>query len=189
MDQAAALAELVRRIAASEGGDRNAREAEAELCRVFAPRARLYGLRHLRDEEAARDLAQAVMLAVVEAARAGRVTEPEHVDRFVLGTCRNVAHRMRETAGRAQPTDVGEIDRLFAAPEAERLDLAALYRCIGQLDERGRTVVYLSFNQERSAEEIAATLSLTAGNVRVVRHRAIAGLRRCLDGAGGEARA
>ena len=32
--------------------------AESELYRRFAPRVRLYGLRHLRDEESARDLVQ-----------------------------------------------------------------------------------------------------------------------------------
>ena len=32
------------------------RDAEGELCRRFAPRIRLYGLRHLGDEDRARDL-------------------------------------------------------------------------------------------------------------------------------------
>jgi len=43
-------------------------------------------------------------------------------------------------------------------------------------------VVHLSFHEERSAEEIAQRLETTAGNVRVLRHRAVARLRRCLDG-------
>jgi len=59
-------AELVRRIAARAEGSRAAEEA---LCRRFATRVRLYGLRHLRDEDRARDLVQAVLLAVIEAAR------------------------------------------------------------------------------------------------------------------------
>jgi RNA polymerase sigma-70 factor, ECF subfamily len=42
---------LVRRI-----GSSNAREAEAELFRRLAPRVRLYGLRPLRDQQAADDL-------------------------------------------------------------------------------------------------------------------------------------
>src|SRR5688572_5444185 len=67
-------AELVRRIMAG-GGD--ARAAEAELCRRFAPRVRLYGLRHLRSEDRARDLVQSVLLAVLEAVRAGRVEDPD----------------------------------------------------------------------------------------------------------------
>ena len=43
-------AELVLQIGSGD------REAEAELIRRMAPRVRLYGLRHLRDEEAADDL-------------------------------------------------------------------------------------------------------------------------------------
>src|SRR3954451_6435900 len=112
--EAAALAELVRRIAAGDSAGSNARQAEAELCRQFAPRARLYGLRHLRDEELARDLAQAVLLAVLEAARAGRVNEDDKLERFVLGTCRNVAARLREKAARARP-GAGDDEAIAAA--------------------------------------------------------------------------
>src|SRR6185436_18903206 len=52
--------ELIRVIA--ERG-REAKTAAAELCRRFGPRIRLYGLRHLRDEERAKDLVQAVLVA------------------------------------------------------------------------------------------------------------------------------
>jgi hypothetical protein len=45
----------------------------------------------------------------------------------------------------------------------------------------GRRHRKLSFNEERSAEEIAARLETTPGNVRLLRHRAVAQLRRCLD--------
>ena len=58
----------------------------------------------------------------------------------------------------------------------------ALVRCMAALELRGRMVVMLSFFEERSAQEIANALETTAGNVRVVRHRAVAALRRCLDG-------
>jgi RNA polymerase sigma-70 factor (ECF subfamily) len=168
--------ELVARI---ERAGSLGREAEAELCRRFAPRARLYGLRHLRDEERARDLVQAVLLAVIVAARAGRVMDRDKVDRFVLGTCRNVAQRMRERDGRAA---TGELPEELAAPAApERVDLTALMRCMGALEERARDVVLLSFNGGHGAEEIATMFAMTSGNVRVVRHRALAALRRCLD--------
>src|SRR6187551_1021000 len=73
--------ELVRAIAARA---EDAPAAEAELCRRFAPRIRLYGLRHLRDEDRAADLVQAVLLAVLQAARAGRIADADRVDRFML---------------------------------------------------------------------------------------------------------
>src|SRR5687767_10700647 len=64
-------AELARRIAEAAPG--MAREAEAELYRRLAPRVRLYGLRHLRDEQAAADLAQQVLLMTIEKLRAGEL--------------------------------------------------------------------------------------------------------------------
>jgi RNA polymerase sigma-70 factor, ECF subfamily len=171
-------ADLVRRIAQARG---KAQDAEEELCRRYGPRARLYGLRHLRNDDLARELAQAVLLRVLVAVRGGRVVEPEHLARFVLGTCRNVAGRMREGATRSVATDPGDLDRVSVMPELEAVDHPALIRCLAGLGERGRRVVLLSFNEERSTEEIAARLETTEGNVRVLRHRAVAQLRRCLD--------
>jgi RNA polymerase sigma-70 factor (ECF subfamily) len=175
--------ELLRAIAARTD---DARAAEAELCRRFAPRIRLYGLRHLGDEDRARDLVQAVLLGVLEAARAGRIEDPDRVDRFMLGTCRNVALRIREgdrrTAGDAALPGLAAPDE-----EYERLDAGALVRCVGTLDERSQKVVLLSFRDERPSEQIAALLAISTANVRVLRHRAIAALRRCLDAATKEA--
>jgi len=178
-------AELVRHIANS---GEIAREAEQSLCRRYGPRALLYGLRHLRDADQARELAQSVLLALLLAVRHGRVAEPEHLDRFVLGTCRNVAARMREHAARAAPTELAELDVAIEVPEPETVDLRALTRCLAGIDARARVVVHLSFHEERSAEEIAQRLGTTAGNVRVLRHRAVARLRRCLDGRAEESR-
>lgn len=170
-------AELLRAIAA--GAD-DAPDAEAELCRRFAPRIRLYGLRHLRDEDRAADLVQAVLLALLQAARTGRIADPERVDRFMLGTSRNVAARMRETDARSAG------DAALAAIPApdeplERIDAAALWRCLSTLEDRARRVLMMSFNDERSADEIATLLAISTVNVRVLRHRSIAALRRCLD--------
>ena len=178
MDDAAQNAHLVRRIAAREP---DARDAETALCSRFAHRAQLYGRKHLHDEDRARDLAQAVMLAVLEAARAGRIGDPMRVDRFMLGICRNVTLRMREADARAQPTDMAELDVLSFLPEPEPMAVGALVQCLHHLDERARTVVHLSFTEGKAADEIATALETTAGNVRVLRHRAVAQLRRCMD--------
>ncbi|HEX3850518.1 MAG TPA: sigma-70 family RNA polymerase sigma factor [Polyangiaceae bacterium] len=181
MIESVADGELVRRIAERD------RDAEAELCRRFAPRVRLYGLRHLRNEDRAADLVQGVLLAVLEAARAGQIVAAEHVDRFILGTCRNIAQRVREREARSAPTDVAELERHAGAVEHsfERVDVAALLSCLRKLDARGRTVVLLSFQAESSAEEIAKLMETSIGNVRVLRHRALASLRGCLDDPGG----
>src|SRR5205085_9251189 len=127
-----------------EGGAA-ARAAEHAICQEFAPRIRLYGLRHLRDEDRAGDLVQVVLMATIEAVRAGRVTEPEHLDRFVLGTCRNTVHRVRDGDARLVTRPTEEIDLGTVMPDTARVDTVALFRCIAALDSKPRAVMYLTF--------------------------------------------
>ena len=74
-----------------------------------------------------------------------------------------------------------EIELGSVMPDTERLDARALYRCMSQLEPRGRAVLHLSFQEERSPDEIASALGTTTANVRVLRHRAVAQVRACLD--------
>src|SRR5215471_8409275 len=69
--------------------------AESELYRRFAPRVRLYGLRHLRNEESARDLMQQVLLLTIEKLRRGEVRDTEQIGSFILGTSRTMAMAAR----------------------------------------------------------------------------------------------
>lgn len=165
---------LARRIT---GG---AAEAEDQLYRRFAPRVRLYGLRHLGSEDAAGDLVQRVMAVAIEKLRAGEVREPDRVASFVLGTARMIARDIRRAGRRAAPTDaLPEIeDHSIRAPEP--LAAAHLSRCLEALAERDRAVVVLTYFGDQSAAEIAAALALSAANVRVIRHRSIAQLRDCM---------
>ena len=173
--------DLVGRIAAARGG---AREAEEELCRRFAPRVRLYGLKHLRDGARADDLAQQVLLTTLERLRSGEIREPERIVSFVLGTSRAMVidllrgeRRRRDLTERFIPKNV-----VTEAP-AEPLELDRLEACLDRLTERARAVVTMTFYAERDAAEIATELTLSPANVRVMRHRALAQLRLCIDGA------
>ena len=169
-------AELLERVA---GGGLRGREAESLLCARFAPRVRLYGLKHLRNRVEAEDLMQQVLIRLLEAARAGSIQERDKVDRFVLGTCRLTAQRMKVRGKREEPS---ASERLDAVVEPfEPVEVAALLRCLGALEQRAGRVVSMSFQEERSAEDVASVLAMTAGNVRVVRHRALMALRECLD--------
>lgn len=180
-------AEVARRIA--KRGE-EAPVHEAELCRRFLNRARLYGLRHLRfDVTAAEDLAQQVMMVVIEALRAGRVKDLELIDRFMLGTCRNVAHSMRRTRQREEDTERRLSSELGNAvvPPWEMVESRRVEECLAALAPREARVLQLLFQDGETAADVAALLGTTAGNVRVIRHRAIARLRECV-GARTEAR-
>ena len=66
-------------------------------------------------------------------------------------------------------------------PETDAIDVRALLRCMSMLEPRAQSILHMSFYREKCADEIAGVLGTTAGNVRVVRHRAMAQLRRCLE--------
>jgi RNA polymerase sigma-70 factor (ECF subfamily) len=173
---------LARRVAAAgAGGDA---QAEGELYRRLARRVRLFGLRHLRDAHAAADLAQQVLLTTLERLRAGEVREPEKIASFVLGMCRMTVLEIRRGTRRREellekwaPAYAGVT---YEAPEPLVLDPDRLAGCLARLAERERSVVLLTFVADKAADEVGAELGLSAGNVRVIRHRAIARLRECM---------
>jgi RNA polymerase sigma-70 factor (ECF subfamily) len=171
--------DLARTVMSAEAGPRRAEEAE--LCRRLAPRVRLYGLRHLRDEDAAGELVQRVLLLTLEKLRAGAVREPERIASFVLGAARLTAQTLRRATRREEPLDESR-ERPDVPPGAgtEPFARERLAGCLGELAERERTVVVLTYFQEQSTSEIASALGLKDGNVRVIRHRAIGRLRHCL---------
>lgn len=165
--------------------------AEGELYRRLAPRVRRYGLRHLRDAHAANDLMQSVMVRVIEQLRAGKVREPGRIVSFVFGTCRMVLLEQQRGESRRERLLEQWGDALTVADiaVAPRLDHRRVADCLGRLAERERSVIVLSFYEERSADDVATMLGTSAGNVRVIRHRGLARLRDCVGGATGAAAA
>jgi RNA polymerase sigma-70 factor (ECF subfamily) len=174
---------LARRI--GEAGAAPDSAAEAELYRRLAPRVRLYGLRHLRDRDAAADLVQHVLLVTLERLRAGKLREPDRIVSFVLGTSRMTVLEMRRGTWRRETLleTWGETAEAVDAPEPLALDPDRLARCLEGLSERERSVVVLSFFADKPADEVGAELSISGGNVRVIRHRALARLRECMGAA------
>lgn len=172
---------LARAVAGAHGED--AAAAETELYRRFAPRVRLFGLKHLSDRAGADDLAQQVMLVVITRLRTGEVREPDQIGSFILGTSRMmVAGQKRGERRRAA---------IFARFEAheEAVDSASdlafdglrLAPCLAALRDRERAILLLTYYADKSAPEIAAAIGMTAGAVRVGRHRALASMRVCIE--------
>jgi RNA polymerase sigma-70 factor, ECF subfamily len=168
-------------------GDAERESAEAELCRRLAPRIRLYGLRHLRDRHAAADLVQHVLLVTLEGLRAGKVREPSRLVSFVFGACRVALLELRRGQARRDrllqryAADVPVADASVAA----RTDHERVLECLDRLPERERSVLVMTFYDDRSADEVGRELGLAAGNVRVIRHRGIRHLRDCVVGGKG----
>lgn len=173
---------LARRIAGGRPGSTAAEEAE--LYRRFAPRVRLYGRRHLRNDAAAEDLAQDVLLLAIERLHAGEVQKPEQIGSFILGASRMMAHGERRVTRRREALAARFMP---AAAETAPLSLTALdvprmAACLRALAERDRLVVLLTYYAEREAPRIAEDLGVSPGAVRAIRHRALARLRDCVLG-------
>lgn len=173
--------ELARRIIMAAPATDKA--AEAEICRRFAPRIRLYGLRHLRSEAAAADLVQEVLLMTLQKLRAGVVREPERIASFMLGTCRQLVIDGRRSGLRRErildtfAADFSDV----AEDDGHGLDSGRLQQCLERLPERERAVLVMSFYDDRRADEVGTELGLSPGNVRVVRHRGIERLKKCMQ--------
>ena len=170
-------AEMVGRISSGED-----REAEALLFRRMSPRVHLYGLRYLRDQHAAEDLAQQVLIKVLLALRAGRLREPEKLAAFVMGTSRMTVLDIRRGAHRKERL-LEMFGPQFATtfePTTVHLDKDRLTRCVQSLKERERAVVVQTFYNEETGAVVAEMLGVSEANLRVIRHRAIRQLRDCM---------
>ena len=186
MDPDCSDAELVRRIMAADG---ETARAESLLYQRFAARIELYGRRHL-DGAAAQDLVQQVLLHVLVAIRAGRLREPGALASFVLGTCRNVSWDTRRAERRQDALALEEelhthspAGSAEAAEQRwlEQSDVVRLFGCMNRLPEREASVLRMSFWEDHSAEQIGERIGASAGNVRVIRHRALAKLASCMQ--------
>lgn len=171
---------LARAIAAAPAGA--AQAEESELYRRFARRVRLYGLKHLRDDAAADDLAQQVLLVTIERLRAGDVRTPDEIGSFILGTSRMLAGAMmRKTRRRDGLLALFHAPERYVDPSVPSGDIDAVERCLQRLAERDRRVLVLTFYAEKASSEIAEELGVTGTVVRVARHRALGRLRDCVD--------
>jgi RNA polymerase sigma-70 factor, ECF subfamily len=170
-------ADLARSIAAGRAAD-----AEAQLCRRYVPRVELYGLKHLKSQAAAQDLAQQVMLKVIEALRAARVEDADNLSSFIFGTCRHVSWDMQRSLGRERKIEqaAAQLATHVDPPLHSERDVLRLLHCMGALPEREAMVLRMSFMEDRAAEDIGGRLELSAGNVRVIRCRALAKVATCM---------
>jgi RNA polymerase sigma-70 factor (ECF subfamily) len=178
-------AALARRIAQ----DANQRDAgaEAEFCRRFAPRIRLFGRKRLRNEAAAADLMQDVLVLALQKLRAGAVREPARIASFMLGTARQLMLDSRRNSGRRERIlDAFPIDLLPRDDgPPEELDEERLRHCLRELPERERSVLVMTFYDDCPADVLGTQLGLNPGHVRVIRHRGLEHLRKCMDQAEG----
>jgi RNA polymerase sigma factor (sigma-70 family) len=174
-----ALAVLTERIRAGEA------DAEEELVRRFGQMVLIMAQVRTGDREAARDLAQETMLAVVRAVREGRLLDAERLAGYVCGTARNLINNHLRTRSRraecgAVPEELPVADCEEEIDHSERQLLVR--RAVARLRPTDRLVLLLTLVDGLKPAEIAARLGLTPEVVRQRKCRAVARARDALGG-------
>jgi RNA polymerase sigma-70 factor, ECF subfamily len=161
---------LVERIAAGEPA------AEAELAERFDRRVRIMMAVRTRDRDAAQDLAQETLIAVLGALRKGQLREAERLSAFVHGTARNVLNnyfrrRQQQPAAVELSPDVASFVPPDELEDSERA--RALREGLKQLEPADRAVLMMTLVDDLKPGEIARRLGLSSEVVRTRKSRAL----------------
>jgi RNA polymerase sigma factor (sigma-70 family) len=155
---------------------------ESDMQRLYS-----YIAYRVRDKAAAEELTSAVCeKALLNLHRYDAARAPLHA--WVLGFARHeVQHYFRDQLARPEPLALEALPDIQARGSTveESAHRALLTRKvlehIDQLSEREQDILALRFGAELPHDEIARTLGLTSGNVRVLTSRALEKLQRLLQ--------
>jgi len=170
-----AVRNLVERL---KGGDA---EAAASLYRLYADPLYRYFVYQTRDPDLAADLTSEVFLRMLE--NIGRYNHrgiPFRAWLFKIAHNLVIDHyreRAKRAPGEADLPEPGTED-----PEPAEVDRDRLVAALNRLTAEQRQVVLLRFIEDLDIKEVAAILGKTEGAVKALQHRAIAALRRLLEG-------
>jgi RNA polymerase sigma-70 factor (ECF subfamily) len=150
--------------------------AETELVHEFSHRIFVMGVVRTHDREAARELVQDVLMAVIGALRKGQLQDADKLAAFVHGTARNLINNQLRSQSQRPPMEPLPED-LAQAWSADQLEDAERMRLVQQALERlgqeDRKILWMTLVQGHKPGEIAAALGLTSEVVRTRKMRAV----------------
>jgi len=181
--------ELVERI--QQEGDEWNTEGVTALYRKYFRSVYCFALQRVKSPEAAQDIRQDTLTAVIRAIKAKKIKDPQSLSAYVRGVCRNKVMAFLGQEGKVERlNEVGDmaeertdaLEQLISDEEATMLNKAkrAIRQCIKELNQPRQNVLILSFYDSLSATEIARRMNITAGNARKRKHDALQALRKCL---------
>lgn len=149
--------------------------AEDALVRLFGERVRRMMRVRTQDAEAARDLAQEVMIVVWRAIREGHLRDPERLAAFVYSTARNLAREhLRQQERHASLESRGDL-RLAAASDPVEDDerRKVLQRAIARLSRVDRRILLLTLVHGLTPKEVGRSVGMNPELVRTRKSRAL----------------
>jgi len=169
------LAERIR------GGDPS---AEEELVERYRRPVYSVAAARTRDPEAAQDLVQEILLAVLEALRAGRLDDVERLSAFVQGTARNrintylaTLYRERSRLPAPPPIPVATPDECYEQTERA----VVVRRALAGLAPQDRKILLLTMVDGLKPSEIAARLGISSERLRKRKSRALQRVRKAVE--------
>ena len=177
----------------------DASEAEALVARIYAGEARAeeelvacyqrpvlaIATARTRDREAALDLTQEIMMAVLKAVRAGQVREAQKLAAFVHGTTRNLINNYVRARERRAESELDPAELLSQHP-IEELELAEQRRLVRKELEsysvRDQQILLFSLVDGHSLMEVASRLKMSHDAVRARKSRLIRKITRKFAG-------
>lgn len=161
--------------------------SESAIADRFWDRIRVFAARRLRDSAAAEDVAQETLRRVVDALRGGRVENLEALPGFVFQTARHICLQrdrssMREARALSrwgEPDAVTQPDALVALISEERC--AAVTRALEGLEHNDRALLRVLYFESLDTSVVAERMGVSAGALRVRKHRALARLSELLQ--------
>lgn len=169
-------------IAAAIAGEAN---AFARLYDAHVPRVYRHIYYQVGNKQDAEDLTQQVFLKAWRAIKSYRVGRTPFIA-WLLAVANNTVISHRRRSRDESRIDIDPVARgRWADPEATtlaHLDRETVRRTILRLKPDQRQVVLMRFMEHFDYAEIAAALGKSEGNVRVIQHRALAEMRRLLEG-------
>jgi RNA polymerase sigma-70 factor, ECF subfamily len=162
-------------------------DSESELARLFYPHLMAMAASRLSDREAAREIVQDTLLAIISALRQGRLREPEKLPAFVVGTGRNLINsHVRILARHPEPVTLGVDEAAIPDPDPdagesflekeERKDV--VLDALRGLKAVDRGILYLTLARGLNPREIAVEMGLKPATIRLRKTRALGRLRR-----------
>jgi len=146
---------------------------------AFHAALRLFAARRIGDWAGAEDVAQEALRRGLEAIQKGRIESHEALPGFLFQTVVHICMHRGRSAGRE-----GRALQRFAGSEEDDADSplgalisaerrACVRKALEELEPDERRLLEMTYREDLSSEEIGRRLGLTAGAVRVRRHRAI----------------
>ena len=161
---------------------------EAGLVCQFRERLRLFALRRLGDSAAAEDVAQETLRRVLEAHRAGRVENPSALPAFAFQTAQHIClqhFRSSSREGRALlrlgSEDAPNLDPHPLATLIGDERRAAVREALKQLSSEDRDLLRMMYYEDMDSGALAQQLGITAGALRVRKHRVLGRLAAVLN--------